>query len=574
MSTKTILRKIILTAWALAAHCGVYCQVPTDNPYTAQYGLSTHWSDSIAWTNAVSVQGVEGVVLPGNKVDSLAFHQLMEELHQDGGGVIFFPAGIYYFDFDVSLYSKVVLRGQTPAESWAQQSAFKPPTHFAFPRYVARCSGSGTSNATAFKKITHATKSSENFGLVHLDINRAIIDFYVNDFDKYHQNVLLFGVRQNNAAMPDPEFPSSIQIDEGRGWQRWPAWYKENVVICTKGQSTVVNCRLNDSITDNFLQPNYMTNDGDIFREDTIAFNFAYHRGITVYQSQDSKDVSEVTDNYIVTSQYFDKVYVDGPAVTVANNVCIDTPPEKEHELIGKDNYSQQALDATNELFTTEEIDFEGREGTFAYKLLTPKVFDKTKQYPLVVFYHGQGEWGPDENHTIHFVRLFAEASNYENYPCFVLIPYGLADDEWLSRESEEMTLSMKYSLFLTKHFIDQEYIDKDRVYVSGISVGANAAWQALLTHPKWFAAAVPLGAYRVFTNKSLNRIKRIPVWLSAGALDPHIPIEYMRLMERTLAQRDAALTYKEYSDVGHFSWVPLYGDQTFLPWLFAQSRR
>src|SRR4051794_27812515 len=58
------------------------------------------------------------------------------------------------------------------------------------------------------------------------------------------------------------------------------------------------------------------------------------------------------------------------------------------------------------------------------YRLLKPLAVADGKKYPLVVFLHGAGERGTDnEKQLIHGVPQFAARANREKYPCFLIAP-------------------------------------------------------------------------------------------------------------------------------------------------------
>ena len=61
---------------------------------------------------------------------------------------------------------------------------------------------------------------------------------------------------------------------------------------------------------------------------------------------------------------------------------------------------------------------------TLLYQLLKPEKVDASKKYPLVVFLHGAGERGNDnEAQLVHGVPQFASKENREKYPCFLIAP-------------------------------------------------------------------------------------------------------------------------------------------------------
>ena len=59
---------------------------------------------------------------------------------------------------------------------------------------------------------------------------------------------------------------------------------------------------------------------------------------------------------------------------------------------------------------------------TLNYRVLYPEGFDETQRYPVVLFLHGRGESGDDnEKQLVHGSSLFLEAQ--AKYPAIVIFP-------------------------------------------------------------------------------------------------------------------------------------------------------
>ena len=119
---------------------------------------------------------------------------------------------------------------------------------------------------------------------------------------------------------------------------------------------------------------------------------------------------------------------------------------------------------------------------------------------------------------------------------------------------------------------IQEKYpIDPDRVYVTGISMGGFATWEAMIRHPENFAASIPVcgGGDVTFA----DRIKHIPVWAFHGAEDPVVPVICSQSMIEKLEQVGGHPRYTEYPGVGHNSWDRAYAEPELLSWLFSQKR-
>jgi len=63
-------------------------------------------------------------------------------------------------------------------------------------------------------------------------------------------------------------------------------------------------------------------------------------------------------------------------------------------------------------------------QDTLLYRILYPLDFDTTRHYPLVLFLHGSGERGNDNEAQLrNGVDFFASAENRKNFPSIVIVP-------------------------------------------------------------------------------------------------------------------------------------------------------
>ncbi|MCA8998982.1 MAG: hypothetical protein KDA80_18425, partial [Planctomycetaceae bacterium] len=59
--------------------------------------------------------------------------------------------------------------------------------------------------------------------------------------------------------------------------------------------------------------------------------------------------------------------------------------------------------------------------GTIRYRLLSPHSLESGHKYPLVIFLHGAGERGDDNNaQLVHVVKELASDEMMDRSPCFV----------------------------------------------------------------------------------------------------------------------------------------------------------
>jgi predicted peptidase len=222
--------------------------------------------------------------------------------------------------------------------------------------------------------------------------------------------------------------------------------------------------------------------------------------------------------------------------------------------------------------------DAQGR--SLPYRLLTPEKLDPQKSYPLVVFLHGAGERGDDNQaQLVHGVAEFVKPENRQKYPCFLIAPQCPSGKKWaevdwgadshqMAKEpSEPGRLTLELIAAVRKEFP----IDAKRIYITGLSMGGYGTWDLIARHPELFAAAVPIcgGGDEAQSAK----IAKIPVWVFHGAKDRAVKVERSRNMVNALKKAGGHPRYTEYPDVGHDSWVPAYRDAEMFAWLFAQKK-
>lgn len=214
------------------------------------------------------------------------------------------------------------------------------------------------------------------------------------------------------------------------------------------------------------------------------------------------------------------------------------------------------------------------------YRLLkpvNPEAFDK---FPLVIFLHGAGERGSDnESHIKHITELFLDETNRGKYPCYLVAPQCPKGGWWANHERKGSNASLKpdpsVALRLVSELIDKiikEYpIDENRIYITGLSMGGYGTWELIARYPNKFAAAVPIcGGGDV---KTADKFKHLPIWAFHGALDEVVKPQESRRMINALQSAGALPGYTEYPDIGHDSWTYAYREPHLIHWLFKQKK-
>lgn len=214
------------------------------------------------------------------------------------------------------------------------------------------------------------------------------------------------------------------------------------------------------------------------------------------------------------------------------------------------------------------------------YRFLFPDN-DTTLQYPLVVFLHGSGERGNDNDAQLKWgVMNFANDQNLKLHPAFVIAPQCPVNQSWanISRgPNNEIVLQnapskpMQLVMELIEDMIKKFRVDTNRIYITGLSMGAYGSFDALERYPHLFAAAVPVcGSGDV---SKAGSIAHIPLWMFGGADDPSVPPSLLYDMVNALLKAGAHPGFTQYPEVGHFSWIAAYSDDMMMEWLFRQHK-
>jgi predicted peptidase len=210
------------------------------------------------------------------------------------------------------------------------------------------------------------------------------------------------------------------------------------------------------------------------------------------------------------------------------------------------------------------------------YRLFKPRSAAGKEKWPLVLFLHGAGERGEDNDAQLkHAVKYFV--ANQAQFPCFIAAPQCPAKLQWVdtpwgnpkhtmpAQPTEPMRLAIEMVAALEKEFA----VDPKRLYVTGLSMGGFGTWDAIQRFPQRFAAAVPVcgGA----DEAAAPVIANIPVWIFHGGNDDVVKTARSRNIVDALKKAGGTPKYTEYPGVGHGCWDQAYQEKDLFPWLFGQ---
>ncbi len=221
------------------------------------------------------------------------------------------------------------------------------------------------------------------------------------------------------------------------------------------------------------------------------------------------------------------------------------------------------------------------------YKISFPDNYDKNKQYPLLVFLHGAGERGSDNEKQLIHGKDFILENTKEKYPAIVIIPQCPENSFWSNVKSnniagmertfdfgasEEPTTAMQTLMALINDWIASGKIDQKQIYAGGLSMGGMGTYELLWRMPGVFAAAFPIcGGGDI--QKVLNSTGNVSLWIFHGEEDPAVPVSLARQMYEALKDEGREVKYTEYPGVGHDSWNNVFQEDKLFPWLFGKRK-
>jgi predicted peptidase len=212
-------------------------------------------------------------------------------------------------------------------------------------------------------------------------------------------------------------------------------------------------------------------------------------------------------------------------------------------------------------------------------RLLRPPRIESGKTYPVILFLHGAGERGIDNEKQLAYLPTWlAEPAMQEKYPCYLVAPQCRPDHCWVdvawddvasTPQAPQMTDDLAAAVAAFDESLAMEAADPGRVYLTGLSMGGFGAWDLAARMPERFAALLPICGGG--DEATAPRLARLPIWCFHGADDTVVVPERSRRMIAAVKAAGGSPRYTQYAGVGHDSWTPAYRDPAVLDWLFSQ---
>ena len=196
------------------------------------------------------------------------------------------------------------------------------------------------------------------------------------------------------------------------------------------------------------------------------------------------------------------------------------------------------------------------------YLLFLPEGYDdQEKEWPLILFLHGAGERGNDlEKVKVHGPPKIVEKQ--KDFPFIVVSPQCPEEQWW--------TDNLDILINLLDEIVTRYNVDKDKVYLTGLSMGGFGTWALASRYPDHFAAVAPICGGALQTNA--YSLLDVPIWIFHGAKDSVVPVQRSQEMYDLIKGRNGNVKLTIYPEANHDSWTQTYDNQELYDWFLEHK--
>jgi predicted peptidase len=195
------------------------------------------------------------------------------------------------------------------------------------------------------------------------------------------------------------------------------------------------------------------------------------------------------------------------------------------------------------------------------YLLFLPDGYNEQKSWPMILFLHGIGERGDN----LELVKKHGPPKIVEkqkDFPFIVVSPQCPEDSSWIKENN--------FLISLLDDIVARYKVDKDRIYLTGLSMGGYGTWSLASAYPECFAAIVPICGGG--EPSAASKLKDMPVWAFHGVQDKVVSVKKSEEMVNAINALGGNAMLTVYPDAGHDSWTKTYDNPKLYDW-FLEHR-
>lgn len=221
------------------------------------------------------------------------------------------------------------------------------------------------------------------------------------------------------------------------------------------------------------------------------------------------------------------------------------------------------------------------------YRILFPENFNPSEKYPVLFVLHGAGERGNNnESQLVHGGKLFLKDEVRKNFPAIVIFPQCPKDSYWANvniapneqgkrtftfLEGGKPTKAMYALQNMVKDFLKKPFVNKEQVYIGGLSMGGMGTYELLRRKRNTFAAAFAICGGDNTNN--IDKYKKVPLWIFHGGKDDIVDPAFSIAISERLKTVGSEVKFSLYPNANHNSWDSAFAEPQLLPWLFSHKK-
>ena len=191
------------------------------------------------------------------------------------------------------------------------------------------------------------------------------------------------------------------------------------------------------------------------------------------------------------------------------------------------------------------------------YAIYIPKKFSADKPAPLIIALHFGGHVTP--YYGLHFMQLLVQPA-LRGLNALIIAP-DCPVNGWANSASESAVIE------LIEHIKEKYNIDREKVLLTGFSMGGMGTWYIAARHPDLFSAAIPISSST--DEDTLNRIKGIPFYVIHSTGDKVLPFKDVKGLVKKLKKRGYPVRLKVLWDVNHYNTAAFEDSlREAIPWI------
>ncbi len=210
---------------------------------------------------------------------------------------------------------------------------------------------------------------------------------------------------------------------------------------------------------------------------------------------------------------------------------------------------------------------------TLPYTVYLPRGYKSNKQYPVLLFLHGAGEMGSDNTSHLNNINIALVSCSDILSEAIIICPQCPDSGWWSLYEGNEQKGYLAAAKRLTDNLVKKYNGDKNRIYVTGLSMGGYGTWQLLEHYSDYFAAAAPICGWG--NTNAGHILKDIPIWIFHGTADDTVSFSSSQQMYNAIIGSGGnKILFTKLQGVGHNAWTPAYSDRKLFSWMFSQNKK